>query len=45
MMDPGMVLHPKNMHFMLCMLPEDGTAPYQVVGGVMAHQAYNGYGP
>ena len=24
---------------------EDGTASHQAVGGVMAHQTYNGYGP
>ena len=25
--------------------PQDGTAPYQVDGGVTAHRAYNGCGP
>ncbi len=40
-----MVPHPKGTHIMLCVSPEDGTASYQVVGGVTAHQAYNGYGP
>ncbi len=29
----------------LSVLPEDGTAPDQVVGEVTAHQAYNRYGP
>ncbi len=24
---------------------EDGAASHQAVGGVMAHQTYNGYGP
>jgi hypothetical protein len=44
-MDPGMVLHQNGMRLMRRVPPEDGTAPYQVVGGVMAHQAYYGYGP
>lgn len=30
---------------MLPASPEDGTASDQVVGGVMAYQAYNRYGP
>lgn len=40
-----MVLYRNDMGLMRPMSPEDETAPYQVVGGVMAHQAYNGYGP
>jgi hypothetical protein len=26
------------------LLPQDGTAAYQLVGEVMAHQGYNRYG-
>jgi hypothetical protein len=40
-----MVLYPNDTGLMCFVSPEDETAPYQVVGGVTAHQAYNGYGP
>ena len=44
-MDPGMVHYLNGTLLMRRVSPEDETAPYQVVGGVTAHQAYNGYGP
>jgi hypothetical protein len=40
-----MVPRLKGIKDMLLMLPKDGTASDQVVGGVTAHQAYNRYGP
>ena len=35
---PGMVYGSNNL------LPKDGTASYQLVGEVMAHQGYYSYG-
>ena len=40
-----MVLHPKDFGNMLSLSPGDGAATDQVVGEVMAHQAFNRYGP
>ena len=40
-----MTLHLEGMENMLFILPKDETASDQVVGEVMAHQAYNRYGP
>jgi hypothetical protein len=40
-----MVFHLKDFRNMLLGLPKDETATDQVVGGVMAYQAYNRYGP
>ena len=40
-----MTSHPKGIGNMLSLLPGDGAATDQVVGEVMAHQAYNRYGP
>jgi hypothetical protein len=42
---PGMVFHLKEFGAMHPYSPEDGAAADQVAGGVMAHQAYNRYGP
>ena len=42
---PGIVFHLKGFRNMLLKSPEDGAASDQVVGEVMAHQAYNRYGP
>jgi hypothetical protein len=40
-----MVSHSKGFGNMLPLSPGDGAATDQVVGEVMAHQAYNRYGP
>ena len=37
--------HPKDIGNMLSLSPGDGAATDQVVGEVMAHQAFNRYGP
>ncbi len=41
----GMISHSKGFRNMLLKSPGDGAASDQVVGEVMAHQAYNRYGP
>ena len=40
-----MVSHSNGFRNMLLKSPGDGAATDQVVGEVMAHQAYNRYGP